>query len=216
MICFSSPPRFRSSSGFSDGLGCATTTVRRRRRRFSAISWFGRSSLNCWDPSIFPRAVGDLLDVVAYAWAPSSPACGGTVESWSTGSTDALRPAPDRAIRSSRQTLRLAWKYCSRAANWRDAATRFGTKYPLCKAPSSSAKATENFSHRCLTRNPAAQVTCVDASASMLEVARNRLLRATLPLERVQFIRAEVPAWKPPAERYDLVATHFFPRLLSA
>ena len=61
-----------------------------------------------------------------------------------------------------------------------------------------------------LERNPGARVTCVDASASMLEVARNRLLRATLPLQRVEFIQAELPAWKPAAERYDLVATHFF------
>ena len=61
-----------------------------------------------------------------------------------------------------------------------------------------------------LRRNPCAQVTCVDASARMLEIARKRLLRAALPLNRVQFIRAEVPAWTPPAECYDLVATHFF------
>jgi ubiquinone/menaquinone biosynthesis C-methylase UbiE len=53
-------------------------------------------------------------------------------------------------------------------------------------------------------------VTCVDASAKMLEVARKRLLRATLPLQRVEFIQAELPAWRPSAERYDLVATHFF------
>jgi ubiquinone/menaquinone biosynthesis C-methylase UbiE len=61
-----------------------------------------------------------------------------------------------------------------------------------------------------LKRSPSARVTCVDASAKMLEVARKRLLRATLPLQRVEFIHAALPGWKPPAERYDLVATHFF------
>jgi ubiquinone/menaquinone biosynthesis C-methylase UbiE len=61
-----------------------------------------------------------------------------------------------------------------------------------------------------LKRNPSARVTCVDASAKMLEVARRRLLRATLPLQRVEFIQAELPAWRPSAGRYDLVATHFF------
>jgi ubiquinone/menaquinone biosynthesis C-methylase UbiE len=44
----------------------------------------------------------------------------------------------------------------------------------------------------------------------MLEIARKRLLSAALPLNHVEFICAELPAWNPPAERYDLVATHFF------
>ncbi len=61
-----------------------------------------------------------------------------------------------------------------------------------------------------LKRDPGAQVTCVDASAKMLEVARERLLRAALPVTQVEFIHAELPAWNPPIERYDLVATHFF------
>jgi ubiquinone/menaquinone biosynthesis C-methylase UbiE len=59
-------------------------------------------------------------------------------------------------------------------------------------------------------RNPLAQVTYVDASGKMLEIARERLIRAALPIDRVRFIRAELPAWKPPAKSYDLVATHFF------
>ena len=43
----------------------------------------------------------------------------------------------------------------------------------------------------------------------MLEVTRKRLLRAALPLERVEFVRAELPAWNPPRSCYDLVATIF-------
>jgi ubiquinone/menaquinone biosynthesis C-methylase UbiE len=61
-----------------------------------------------------------------------------------------------------------------------------------------------------LERDPCAQVTCVDASAKMLEVARERLLRAALPVKHIQFIHAELPTWNPPRERYDLIATHFF------
>ena len=61
-----------------------------------------------------------------------------------------------------------------------------------------------------LKRDPSVQVTYVDASAKMLEVARERLLRAALPVARVEFIQAELPAWDPPNERYDLIATHFF------
>ncbi|HEY5813060.1 MAG TPA: class I SAM-dependent methyltransferase, partial [Terrimicrobiaceae bacterium] len=49
-----------------------------------------------------------------------------------------------------------------------------------------------------------------DASAGMLEIARKRLQRAALTLSRVEFNHAELPAWKPPAESYDLIATHIF------
>lgn len=44
----------------------------------------------------------------------------------------------------------------------------------------------------------------------MLEVARRRLLRAALPIDRVEFVHAELPAWNPPVAHFDLVATHFF------
>jgi hypothetical protein len=72
----------------------------------------------------------------------------------------------------------------------------------------------ENFLAPLLARNPDARVTCVDASARMLEVTRERLLRAALPLERVEFVHAELPARNPPRLPRS-VATFFldcFPR----
>lgn len=61
-----------------------------------------------------------------------------------------------------------------------------------------------------LKRYPAAKVTCVDASEQMLKLARKRLQREPVSLERVEFVHAVLPSWNPPAERYDLIATHFF------
>ena len=55
-----------------------------------------------------------------------------------------------------------------------------------------------------------ARVTCVDASARMLALARQRLQQHGLGLEHTEFIHADLPAWKPPARAYDLVVTHFF------
>jgi ubiquinone/menaquinone biosynthesis C-methylase UbiE len=59
-------------------------------------------------------------------------------------------------------------------------------------------------------RFPEAQITCVDASEPMLTQARRRLARHRLPATRVEFLRADVLHWLPPAGAYDLVATHFF------
>lgn len=61
-----------------------------------------------------------------------------------------------------------------------------------------------------LAAHPGARVTCVDASAAMLERARARLLATSLDDSAVEFIHADVFAWSPPTARYDLLVTHFF------
>jgi ubiquinone/menaquinone biosynthesis C-methylase UbiE len=53
---------------------------------------------------------------------------------------------------------------------------------------------------RCL---PKARITVVDASAAMLDRAQRRWPDA-------EFIHAELPGWKPPPARFDLIVTHFF------
>ena len=55
---------------------------------------------------------------------------------------------------------------------------------------------------------PTATVTCVDASARMLQCARARLTPSQCA--RVEFIHADALTWRPPHEQFDLVVTHFF------
>lgn len=58
---------------------------------------------------------------------------------------------------------------------------------------------------------PEAKITYVDASAGMLTVARRRLARENPDgLERVDWIHAAVPEWKPPPKSFDFIATNFF------
>jgi len=59
-------------------------------------------------------------------------------------------------------------------------------------------------------RFPAAQVTVVEASAVMINLARARLQRAGLAGARVEFIHADALTWQPPAAAFDLIATCFF------
>lgn len=57
---------------------------------------------------------------------------------------------------------------------------------------------------------PEARVTCVDASAGMLRHARRRAEHAGARMDRLTFVHAALPEWRPPANRFDAVVTHFF------
>jgi len=59
-------------------------------------------------------------------------------------------------------------------------------------------------------RFPAAQVTVVEASAVMIELARARLRRAGLAGTQVEFIHVDAEKWLPPAGEFDLIVTCFF------
>jgi SAM-dependent methyltransferase len=58
--------------------------------------------------------------------------------------------------------------------------------------------------------NPAVQVTCLDSSPRMLQIARRRLHQARLPDDRVRFLCADL--WHAPLDRcsVDLIASHVF------
>ena len=56
-----------------------------------------------------------------------------------------------------------------------------------------------------LHRHPQAAVTCIDASATMLDLARAR----TAPAARVAFVHADILTWKAPTAAFDLIVTHF-------
>lgn len=57
---------------------------------------------------------------------------------------------------------------------------------------------------------PAARVSCVEASARMIELARERLLRIDRRAgENVEFVHADIREIDLPASAYDLIVTHF-------
>lgn len=61
------------------------------------------------------------------------------------------------------------------------------------------------FLDELLRRHPQAEVTCVDASATMLQLARARIA----PTARVDFIEADILSWTPPDATFDGLVTHF-------
>jgi ubiquinone/menaquinone biosynthesis C-methylase UbiE len=58
-----------------------------------------------------------------------------------------------------------------------------------------------------LRTHPRSDVDCVDASARMLELARDR---AGGNQARVRFLHQDLLRWSPEENRYDLIVTHFF------
>ncbi len=66
------------------------------------------------------------------------------------------------------------------------------------------------FLVECRRTFPMAGITCVDASARMLSLAKRRLQQCGLAANRVEFIHADALEWEPRLNAYDLLATHFF------
>ncbi len=57
--------------------------------------------------------------------------------------------------------------------------------------------------------NPTASVACLDASAKMLGVAKDRVRRAGLETNRIDFTSGSILSFEP-KRSFDLVVTHFF------
>ncbi len=66
------------------------------------------------------------------------------------------------------------------------------------------------FLAQCRRRLEHGHVTCVDASARMLALAKRRVERSGLSLAQVEFIHADALEWAVPRETFDLIVTHFF------
>jgi ubiquinone/menaquinone biosynthesis C-methylase UbiE len=66
------------------------------------------------------------------------------------------------------------------------------------------------FLLECRRTLQAGRITCVDASARMLELARQRLRASGLALEGIDFVHADALAWAPPRQAFDLIVSHFF------
>lgn len=60
-----------------------------------------------------------------------------------------------------------------------------------------------------LRQYPETKVTCVDASAAMLHLAKARLTAEGLDHGQIQFIHADITEWVPPQGEFDLIVTHF-------
>jgi ubiquinone/menaquinone biosynthesis C-methylase UbiE len=59
-------------------------------------------------------------------------------------------------------------------------------------------------------RFPAAKITVIDESERMLQLARKRLRKRGLDLNRVEFITADIGQHALPDHYYDVIVTHFF------
>lgn len=66
------------------------------------------------------------------------------------------------------------------------------------------------FLEACLRALPQAEITCLDASAAMLQRARQTCEFHGAQRTPVKFIHAALPDWTPPPQHYDLIVTHFF------
>jgi ubiquinone/menaquinone biosynthesis C-methylase UbiE len=66
------------------------------------------------------------------------------------------------------------------------------------------------FLVECHRRLTAARIVCLDVSSRMLELSKQRLDRVCGSADRVEFVRGDVLAWKPPVHAFDLIVTHFF------
>ncbi|MFO1487538.1 MAG: class I SAM-dependent methyltransferase [Verrucomicrobiota bacterium] len=65
------------------------------------------------------------------------------------------------------------------------------------------------FLVECRRRFPTTQITCIDASPRMLQLARERLKRSGLGEDDVCFVRADLLNWQPPPGIADVVVTNF-------
>ena len=65
------------------------------------------------------------------------------------------------------------------------------------------------FLRELLRAHPKIHIDCVDASASMLQLARKRIERSSLEsLDHVRFLQRDIRKWSP-THAYDLLVTHF-------
>jgi ubiquinone/menaquinone biosynthesis C-methylase UbiE len=160
-------------------------------------------------PFLFPWVVGDLVDVVAYSLGAVLAGIW-----WNRAGLRELITAPIEPFSVAR------FDHLAKHYDWMESLLA-GAKLENCRnalwddiPPLTNAllvgEGHGKFLASLLKRYPSARVTYVDASEQMLRIARHRLQRQAISFSGVEFVHAALPSWEPPAERYDLVATHFF------
>lgn len=153
-------------------------------------------------PWIFPRAVADFQDVLAYA-------VGALIAGlwWNRGQL--------------RRFFRTSASGFDRLARFYDVMENLlaGRKLIRCREFFLSSlpvpprvllvgEGHGRFLAAFLERYPHSEITCVDASARMLAVTRRRLRGRTLTAP-VHFLRRDLRSWSPPEKSYHLVVTNF-------
>jgi SAM-dependent methyltransferase len=84
--------------------------------------------------------------------------------------------------------------------------TEFLNRIPAPKRALLVGEGNGRFLEEFARRFPAAGVTCIDASAKMLEAARS----ANPSNANVQFVNVDIFDWNPPRGAFDLIVTNFF------
>jgi ubiquinone/menaquinone biosynthesis C-methylase UbiE len=103
------------------------------------------------------------------------------------------------------------WMECVLAGRkLQDCRTRFLNEFSSARNVLLLGEGNGRFLCELLKCNPAARVTCVDASRRMQSAARRRLDRVGLSGAQVTFIHSDVLTCKLAADSYDAIATHFF------
>lgn len=88
--------------------------------------------------------------------------------------------------------------------------TAFLDELPACHDILILGEGHGRFLRACILRFPEARITCVDASAGMIEAASRFLKSGSVSTENVRFIQADILEWSPPPDSFDLIVTHFF------
>ncbi|HTL68680.1 MAG TPA: class I SAM-dependent methyltransferase [Lacunisphaera sp.] len=147
-------------------------------------------------PFLFRSATGDWRDVLAYAVGAVIAGC------WWT-----LAPRPGFDLLAPHYTWMEALLAGSRLQRCR---TAWLDELTGCRRLLVAGLGHGPVLPELLACNRHAHVTCVDASAGMLAVARRRAERAGLDPGRITFVHAALPAWRPSAGEFDGVVTNFF------
>lgn len=162
--------------------------------------WLGWSLVcEVLGPLLFPWAAADWRDVVAYGIGALAAGLW-----WH-------RPAPRREADFDAIAPHYGWLEVVLAGRKLDAVRRaFPGHWPERGHVLLVGEGPGRFLVTLRKSRPHLRVTCVDASAEMLQAATRRLARAGLTSEGVEFLHASLPSWRPPEREYDLVVTNFF------
>jgi ubiquinone/menaquinone biosynthesis C-methylase UbiE len=149
------------------------------------------------------RTTGDPWDVVAYA--------GGGLFAYVWWHFARRAPAPTKTADFDLLAPHYRWmEWVLAGPKLQRCRTAFLPAIPAPRNVLLLGEGNGRFLAELLRLHPKAQFTCVDASAKMLKSARARLRRFGLDAGNVRFVHADFLDWPQPAEKFDLIVTHFF------
>jgi ubiquinone/menaquinone biosynthesis C-methylase UbiE len=155
-------------------------------------------------PLFLPRAVGSLSDVAAYA---AGALVAGVWWNRRFFLGQNKPPSADFDVVSPHYDWMEAMLAGDKLRRCREA---FLADIPPPRHALLAGEGHGRFLAALLAKYPDTRVTCLDSSAGMLGVARNRILRRCLPADRVTFLQKDLLEWIPAEGEFDFIATHFF------